>query len=328
MKRARHKTAIIDYGCLRGGWHTLLLRALYSSVPNPTVVSSSIGEIAVAEFLKTAATTYIYVSDIDSDAVIEHRYKLKKRSFQIAFHHGFYYNPYEVPYDADVSLERERWIIESLDVLFVNSHFAAAELLSRHPKIKTRLIVLGLPVEVPKMPAVSRKYDVVVAGRISEDKQRMLLVKVMEKLRHEGFKVCACWVRREGRMPSGEADYGKESVMMRYLESLGVTQVVNLERAELLNVFAMSNALLAAPLIDTLNVTAIEAIMCGTVPVFPKMAPYTEFISSGYLYEPYSIKDMVSCCQRAEFISRDYQVDQYTVEAWVDKFKGIICRYL
>ena len=288
-----------------------------------------------------------YFVDDDNPAVFSVRRKLRERGVvQVANNHDYMGpNPFYMgmgeyfdPSNTRVNWKKEN-VVEPLDMIMVNSEYLVTEY-QRLFDDTEKFHLLGLVVDPEQWDSYRkpflkegepRKVDVTFACRLSEDKQRYLMAAFAEQAVAEGLTVRGMFLDETEK---GSRERDKVENLYAFFEHLGVEVVKNMLNSAAYTYYAASEYLVAFPIIDTLNMAALEAIALGVKPVYPHIAPYSEYIDPVLLFDPYSVGQALSVVKRFKGEpERDFQNkrDRYTpagvtarLDTLMPKIEGIV----
>jgi hypothetical protein len=330
---------IFDCSFIKEQWKKDLIKSLKRSFPRSLLIStgnfhSDFSALRLAHRNNPTATI-VYLSDYDCPDVLAFRHRVKKsgKAKQIAFNHGFTFNGFETPM-PNASLEYERRIIASVDLMCFNSNFAYRTMQERHEVSTKNSVVLGLPVHTkfPKTVFGSRS-GFLIASRFTEVKNRNLIIAFAEM----------CVEKRKPLTILAKNKYNKNDhreqrkiraalAYLRYLADKSdlIWLKENAPRRTYLSCMVKASAFVGFPAIDTLNITMVEAAMAKTLPIFPNKAPYNEFIPENCLYRPYDLShifEIEKSVKRSDESTYGYAAS-FTPEAFESSVKEAFCDFI
>jgi hypothetical protein len=184
------------------------------------------------------------------------------------------------PYCYQVNEKAEREAIENvLDINFVFNERQRLVMEKVFPKAK--FLAVGFPVTVPNdiKPAKLRKPKIIIAGRISPDKQFYLATYLLKDLANY-YQIIFAY-------PSAKEEKWLELYHTERFTNFVIKQY---DRINYLKELSDAEFYFSCSLGDISSVSLVESLLLGCYPIIPKfregLPTYDEYVSVGY--EPFS----------------------------------------
>lgn len=160
----------------------------------------------------------------------------------------------------------------------------------------THHAIVGFPVEVDHILTAGierRPKTIVVPGRIAHGKQVELAIYLLQPLIQQGYKVIFCLPNKKSSI-----EFCSTDLCQRWQELGFIFEI--LDRTYYLQTAAQSEFVFTCSLSDTMNVSLVEALICGCYPLVPRLdtelPTYWSYVDVGY--EPFSRTSLMELVKR------------------------------
>lgn len=220
----------------------------------------------------------IFLFGTVADSIIPLVKEVYSKNLLVGHAHHIERNIYESAflYEGEKGLSRIRRNMEILDKVILNSTFQ-----KRSFSLKNSF-VSGFPVSVAGYSTLKVCNSICINHRFGPDKNVNFAIDLVRPLRREGYTLD--WLVPS--LPIGD--------LSTIAKGAGVNFVVSKTKADYFKHLSSYEYALSTTMYESLSVSCVEAVMLGLKVIAPDRFAFREFLDAKYLYDPYSIADVLS----------------------------------